>query len=105
MSVQSFILFIGLFFIIACAFFGIFYLYHWFRPREMKKTIQYYATLLESSPFPAVIFRVSDLKIIALNVRAADLFRVLKEKAVSKSMLDFFVSPDDLQDIMAHLNL
>jgi PAS domain S-box-containing protein len=70
----------------------------------MKKTIQYYATLLEYSPFPAVIFRVSDLKIIALNTRAADLFRILKEKAISKPILDFFVCPDDLHDIMSYLN-
>lgn len=104
MDFNNFITLIGLLFIIACAFFGVLFLYQSFRPRQMKKTIQYYATLLEYSPFPAVIFRVSDLKIIALNTRAADLFRILKEKAVSKTILDFFVCPDDLHDIMSYLN-
>lgn len=90
--------------ITACTAFGLFLFFQWLKPREMKKTIHFYIKLLESSPFPAVIFRVSDLKIIALNSRAADLFRVLKEKAVSKPILDFFVCPDDLHDIMVHLN-
>jgi len=73
------------------------------KSRMMKKTIRNYDTLLESSPFPAVIFLKDDLRIVALNGRAASLLRILKEKAISKQIRDFFVNPDDLDDIMAHL--
>jgi len=59
--------------------------------------------MLEASPFPAMVFRISDLSIISLNDHAAFLFRVLKEKMSMKKIIDFFEEPDEINVILAAL--
>jgi len=104
MSTETVILYVSVVFLIACVLFGLIYFILGLKPGKLKREIHHYDALLESSPFPAVIFRLSDQSILALNTRAADILRVVQEKAVSRPIMDFFVEPDDLEDIVTHLN-
>jgi PAS domain S-box-containing protein len=50
-----------------------------------------WARLFDVSPFPAVITRVRDQVVLAINQYTADLFRVPQQEAIGQSVLPYYV--------------
>jgi len=52
-----------------------------------------YAQLFELSPFPAVVSRLDDSRVLAINARTAEIFGVPSDEAVGVSATDYYVNP------------
>jgi PAS domain S-box-containing protein len=58
-----------------------------------KEIERLYSQLFEASPFPAVVSRVSDHTVIAINTRTTELIGISPAEAVGVSVSDFYVNP------------
>jgi PAS domain S-box-containing protein len=54
-----------------------------------------FATLFDVSPFPAVVSRVKDHTVIAINRRTSDIFGVSQADAAGLRVTDYYVDPDE----------
>lgn len=102
-DIISLVFFCVILFISISTLLGLLHLSRFFISSTDKEVIKDYITMLEVSPFPAIIFRFSDMSIMALNDQAAFLFRTLKEKMISRKILDYFEEPGDLHTILPTL--
>jgi PAS domain S-box-containing protein len=54
-----------------------------------------FSQLFDASPFPAVVSRLSDHTVLALNARTAEVMGVRQREAVGLSVADYYVDPSD----------
>src|SRR5690606_24213934 len=52
-----------------------------------------YARLFDLSPFPAVVSRVRDNVVVAVNAHASELIGIPQEEAVGVNVADYYVNP------------
>jgi PAS domain S-box-containing protein len=72
---------------------------------EERLAIASCGPLFDAIPVPAVVTRMSDDTILAVNAEAAELTRAAGEDAIGRSVADFYVNPDDrarLVDAVRH---
>jgi len=51
--------------------------------------------LFDASPFPAVVTRLSDHRVLAINQRTSDVFGIPQAEAVGRHAPDYYVDPDE----------
>ena len=61
------------------------------------------ALLFDLSPFPAVVSRVSDHAVVAINARTAELVGVPRDKAIGVRITDYYVDPSQRQVLIDRL--
>ncbi len=61
------------------------------------------ALLFDLSPFPAVVSRVADHAVVAINARTAELVGVPREKAIGVRITDYYVDPSQRQVLIDRL--
>jgi hypothetical protein len=54
-----------------------------------------FSQLFDASPFPAVVSRLSDHTVLALNARTAEVMGVRQREALGLSVADYYVDPSD----------
>ena len=54
-----------------------------------------FAQLFDLSPFPAVVSRLHDHTVLAVNARTSELFGVPQREAVGLSVTDYYVDPSE----------
>jgi PAS domain S-box-containing protein len=59
--------------------------------------------LFEISPFPAVVSRLRDRAVVAINKRTSEMFAISHENAIGLITTDFYVNPDDRQRLVGPL--
>jgi PAS domain S-box-containing protein len=62
-----------------------------------------FAQLFDVSPFPAVVSRVSDNTVIAINQRTSELFGVAQRDAVGRRVTDYYVNPEERAKLAAEV--
>ena len=62
-----------------------------------------YAQLFELSPFPAVVSRLSDHRIVAVNPSAAELVGITPHEAIGSSVSDFYADPSQRAALVERL--
>jgi PAS domain S-box-containing protein len=53
--------------------------------------------LFDASPFPAVVTRLSDHRVLAINQRTSDVFGIARDQAVGRFAPDYYVVPGERQ--------
>src|SRR5580765_7774622 len=61
------------------------------------------ALLFDRSPFPAVVSRVSDHAVVAINARTAELVGVPRDRAIGVRITDYYVDPSQRQVLVDRL--
>jgi PAS domain-containing protein len=61
--------------------------------RELRSSEALFRHLFDSSPFPAVVTRLSDSAVLAINQRTSDRFGFTMEQAVGLNPRVFYVDP------------
>ncbi len=56
-----------------------------------------FAELFDISPFPAVVSRISDHTVIAINRRTSEIFGLAQREAVGIRIVDYYVDPSERQ--------
>jgi PAS domain S-box-containing protein len=59
--------------------------------------------LFDVSPFPAVISRLRDNTVLALNERTAEIMGVSQQDAIGRQVTDYYVDPSQRQALAEHL--
>ena len=54
-----------------------------------------FAQLFDVSPFPAVVSRISDHAVIAINRRTSEIFGLTQQQAVGRRVTDYYVDPSE----------
>ncbi|WP_319580434.1 PAS domain S-box protein [uncultured Methanospirillum sp.] len=70
---------------------------------SLNRETQYFQKVLSAAPFPAIITGLSDKKIQMINERAAHLFEVPVSGTTRPNAVDFFSTPEKLEDIIQAL--
>jgi len=63
------------------------------------------ALLFDLSPFPAVVSRVADHAVVAINARTTELFGVPYEQAIGRRVTDYYVDPSQRQVLIDRLRV
>jgi PAS domain S-box-containing protein len=71
-----------------------------FTPVEAESA---YWQLFDASPFPAVVSRIHDHTVIAVNRRAAEVVGVAQRDAAGVSVADYYVDPADRMQLVEHI--
>lgn len=71
---------------------------------ELLESEERYRTLLESAPFPVIITRVSDGKLIYVNQRAAERLRLPQDQAPGRHAPIYWQDPEQRAQLMARLD-
>ncbi len=71
--------------------------------RDVPASDAVYAELFAVNPVPAVVSRLEDDVLVAVNARAADVFGVPQQAAVGCRVTDFYVNPGDRERLVAQL--
>lgn len=72
--------------------------------KALKEGEQESRLLLEIAPFPAVITRQEDSRVLYINLRASELFGVPIEDAVGLSAFDYYDNPQERSHLVAHMS-
>jgi PAS domain S-box-containing protein len=62
-----------------------------------------YEQLFELSPFPAVVSRLDDSRVLAINARTAELVGVPRDQAIGVRITDYYVDPSQRQVLIDRL--
>jgi PAS domain S-box-containing protein len=62
-----------------------------------------FAELFDISPFPAVVSRVTDHTVIAINSRTSEIFGVAKDEAPGLRVTDYYVDPRERSELAERL--
>ena len=73
------------------------------RSRDAAAGEAVFAELFAVNPLPAVVSRLQDHVLVAVNARAAEVFGVSPEAAVGRRVTDFYVDPDDCERLTGQL--
>ncbi|HWQ67853.1 MAG TPA: PAS domain-containing protein, partial [Methanospirillum sp.] len=65
---------------------------------------RHYAKIIESAPFPAVISNLSDNTILMINGRASEMLGILPQDMAKNNLFDFFVHPENRDELIHSLN-
>lgn len=63
----------------------------------------HYSLLFDLSPFPAVVSRVQDEKVLAINAATAELIGVSQQDAIGHAVSDYYVDPSERRGLMERL--
>ena len=70
-------------------------------PRAERDTL--YSQLFDLSPFPSVVSRLTDRKVLAVNARAAEVVGIAPQEAPGLTITDFYVDPTQRTQILDDL--
>ncbi len=62
-----------------------------------------FALLFDVSPFPAVVSRIGDGTVVAINRRTSEIFRVAQDEVAGRRVTDYYVNPDERADVAARV--
>ena len=62
-----------------------------------------FARLFDLSPFPAVVSRLSDHTVLAINLRTSEIFGIPPREAVGLTVTDYYVDPTDRLQLAANI--
>ena len=69
-------------------------------PADMESL---YVRLFDRSPFPAVVSRLQDHTVLAINARTAELIGIPQPDAVGRSVSDYYVNPSERLELAEQL--
>lgn len=74
------------------------------RPSDLPVAdVTLFAQLFDVSPFPAVVSRLSDHSVIAINKRTAEIFGMSQHDAVGRSVAAYYVDPAERAELAERL--
>jgi len=71
--------------------------------RALRESEKQYRDLIENAPFPAVISRIADNRVLYINQRASELFKVATGDAAGKYAPDYYDRPEQRQILLKEM--
>ena len=74
------------------------------RPSDLPITdVTLFAQLFDVSPFPAVVSRLADHAVIAINKRTSEIFGLSQQEAIGQSVAQYYVDPNERAELADRL--